>query len=263
MLRLLRVAVLTLLANTLTAPLTHTLTHTVHAEVLYAQSVILNHKEWISDEGSEGVSYRVSEGVSDGGSGSYTLTHSHMIEEVEYYSYHDWEEMTLQESIYHFCYVHTILSDRCEAMYLTMVQAVAVEAPHLLTRHTPLHHSLTHSYTPRKHFYLLDMVSVHEQDMDWISELFPTTHHIHLLDPTLFLATHTHTHSTPSATTQQPLTLYDSQITPDILIVNAVSDIALVQEYIDTYNVLVLIHLSDEWSGKKIAHSLVTGVRTR
>lgn len=99
----------------------------------------------------------------------------------------------------------------------------------------------------RREFNLLDMKNTVAADMDWILELFPPSMQINIL-------------SSPISNMQSPLATTTAPA-PDILLVNVASNRSLIREYLDTYPILILIHLSDEWYGKKHSHALLTEVR--
>lgn len=244
---------------------------TAQAIVLFRQQVVLDHSVWM-----EGDQVEIP---------TDTET-AHM--EMEFYTYHDWEIMSVEESVVHFCYIHSVDHETCDSLVQGIHLSVEKDFPHLLSRFkTPPSSFLSEldltggtewesrsggrlavarkrvdmggvSRTAeqeeerqgqgqvsagRRVFYLLDLMQTSPANMDWILELFPPSLQIQILPP------------------PTPPPLSATADAPDILLVNVASDRQLIQEYLDRYPILILIHLSDEWYGKKHSHAQLTEVR--
>jgi hypothetical protein len=242
----------------------------VRSEVLFQQEVLLDHSIW----GENGRRDQ---------------------QELEQYTYHDWEVVSVHESVYHFCFIHSIASEVCASLMDAVQRSMERDSPHLLSRHTQQPEggggetASLPSVSPQRRtvFHLLDMMQTSAADMDWILELFPASLQINLLppppaQPSSSSSSSAHTHPSPSpslapasprtsssapSAAHPPLTSLSEGTPapspspdPDILLVNVASNITLIKEYLDKYKILILIHLSDEWYGKKRSHALLTEV---
>lgn len=239
----------------------------VLCEVLFRKEVFLDHRSWGRED-----------------------------TELEQFIYHDWEIVSIKDSVLHFCAIHAIKD--CSILVHGVHSSIQSD-PHLMDRFDPgnddvsshLHvHSdsnVNQSYlspvatvsqtnphipllpAPRTNYHLLDLKNTPAADLDWIMELFPPHMKIHLWDPDHSAgntSSDQYTHSlaghhdvTSEEAISAPLAP-SAPVYPDILLINVVSNLTVVREYLREHRVLVLIHLSDEWYGKKYSHALLTEV---
>jgi hypothetical protein len=168
---------------------------------------------------------------------------------VEVFKYFDWEVISLEESIQEWCIAFSIHEDYCNSYLEHVISHVEATTPHLLLRNNKPHQnedilSTTATTSPSiPTFTFLNMMFMDDEEAKfWIQQWFPSV----------------------SITYMNDVDVRDGpELAPyslDILLVNAVSNQTLIRQYIEQHKVLILIHLSDEWLGKKHLHATITQV---
>ena len=182
--------------------------------------------------------------------------------ELEHYTYHDWELVSIRDSISHFCFVNSIETDACNGLVTAVHSDILENYPHLIDifdgnddTTCQVHNSSGGNFietsirfddSPRTTFNMVNMIPVAEDIMDTVFEFFPEEYHVNVLKP---------------EDVELSQSIKETTTPIDMILVNVASNTSLIREYIEKYNILIMIHTADEWYGKKYSHELLTHVR--